>query len=164
MKAKYLKKLVYSTSEYFSQDKTCSQEKYLKKNPYATASEQFVFVKKDSELDAVECNLYLANDGQSLRHNTVFEANKSSDNLSYFQQISPNNYKYNYESSSVVNEYKSTSENTTFSIESKRISTEIITTTTSTILESNPYDGAAYSFESTQYLNYKFLVKSSCHN
>lgn len=164
MNTKYLKKLVSFTSEYFSQDKSSSQDKYLKNNPYAQASEQFVFVKKDSELNAVESNLYLANDGQSLRFNTVFGANNSMDTSSFYQEVGANNYKYNYESSSVVNEDKSTSENTTFGIESQRSSTEIIATTTSTILESNPYDGAAYSFESTQYLNYKFLVKSSCPN
>lgn len=164
MNTKYLKKLVSFTSEYFSQDKSSSQDKYLKNNPYAQASEQFVFVKKDSELNAVESNLYLANDGQSLRFNTVFGANNSTDTSSFYQEVGANNYKYNYESSSVVNEDKSTSENTTFGIESQRSSTEIIATTTSTILESNPYDGAAYSFESTQYLNYKFLVKSSCPN
>ena len=164
MNTKNLKKLLSFTFEYFSQDKVSSQGMYLKNNPYTQASKQYVYVKKDSELNTVESNLYLANDGQSLRFNTVFGATKSSDTLPFFQKVSANNYKYNYESSSVVNEDKSTSENTTFGIESQRSSTEIIATTTSTILESNPYDGAAYSFESTQYLNYKFLVKSSFPN
>ena len=164
MNTKNLKKLLAFTFEYFSQDKASTQEEYLKNNPYAQASEQFVFVKKDSELNATESNLYLDNDGQPLRSNAIFRDNKSSDTLSFFQEVIENNYKFNYEISSVVNEDKSISENTTFSIESQRSSMEIIATTISTILESNPYDGESFSFESTQYLNYKFLVKSSCTN
>ncbi len=164
MNTKNLKKLASSTFEYFSQDKASSHEMYVKNNPYAQASNQYVFVKKDSELDATNCNLYRTNDGQLLHTNTVFGANKSLDIFSFFQEASVNNYKYNYASSPEGNVATSITVNTTFEIEPQLRVTALIATTTSTVLESNPYDGTAYSFDSSNYPNYKFLVKNSCGN
>lgn len=164
MNTKNLKKLLSFTFEYFSQDKASSQGMYVKSNPYAQASNQYVFVKKDSESNASNSNLYRTNDGQLLHFNNVFGANKSSDTLSFFQETSVNSYKYNYSYSPVGNETASISEKTTFGIEPQRSSKELIATTTATILESNPYYGTSYSYDSTHYLNYKFLVKSSCPN
>jgi hypothetical protein len=134
---------------------------YVKANTFIYASNQYVYIKNDLELNASDSNFYLRNDGQLLQGATGTGANKGIGSLSVFQEGSVNNYQYNYWCSPVGNVSSSTSGNNPFGIGLLGRPTTVTATTAATILGSNIYDGIASPLAIAPYWVYKFINKSS---
>jgi hypothetical protein len=134
---------------------------YVSPNSYVYASDQYVYITQDLELNATTSNFYLRNDGQLLQGTTGSGANKGVGKLSVFQEGSVSNFQFNYWCSPVGNTTSATTTNNAFGIAQLGVPTSVTATTAATILASNIYDGTASPFKIAPYWIYKFINKSS---
>jgi hypothetical protein len=161
MNSKDLKKIVLLSILFFLQGRVSSQDMYVGANTYVYASNQYIYIKNDLELNATTSNFYLRNNGQLIQGTTGSGANKGVGILSVFQEGSVNNYQYNYWCSPVGNASTSTATNNPFGIAQLGVPTTTTATTMATILSSNIYDGTASPFAIASYWVYKFINNSS---
>jgi hypothetical protein len=160
MNSRILNKILLLVAGILFQDQGYSQDMYIKANTYVYASNQYVYIKNDLELNVSTSNFYLRNEGQLLQGTTGSGANKGLGTLSVFQEGSVNNYQYNYWCSPVGNVATSTSTNNPFGITLLGIPTTVTDTTPVSILGTNVYDGISSPFSIASYWIYKFMVKS----
>lgn len=162
MNSKILKKTFLLVFGFLFQFLTNAQvpDMYVSPNTYVYASNQYVYIKNDLELNASDSNFYLRNDGQLLQGTTGSGANKGVGSLSVFQEGSVNNYQYNYWCSPVGNIATSTSINNPFGIGLLGRPTTVTAATPATILALNIYDGTASPLTIAPYWIYKFINKS----
>ena len=160
MKLKLANKIVLFASGFLFQAQANAQM-YVGPNTYVFASDQFVSIKQDLELNTATSNFYLRGNGQLLQGTTGSGANKGLGSLSVFQEGNVNNFQFNYWCSPVGNTATSTSTNNPFGITQLGIPTTITETTPATILASNIYDGTASPFKIAPYWVYKFIKKIS---
>lgn len=139
------------------QTKGISQDMYVSANSYVYASNQYVYLKNNLELNAASSNFYLRNDGQLLQGTTGEGNNKGLGKLSVYQEGTVNNYQYNYWCSPVGNAATSTTTNNPFGIELLGRPTSVTATTTATVLSTNNYDGTANPLAISPYWIYKFI-------
>lgn len=139
-----------------------SQDMYIKANTYVYASNQYVYIKDDLELNATTSNFYLRNNGQLLQGTTGVGANKGVGSLSVFQEGTVNNYQFNYWCSPVGNVSSSTSVNNPFGITQLGRPTSLTATTAATA--SGTYDGAATPLTIASYWINKFQVNLSLYS
>jgi hypothetical protein len=158
---KILKRMLLIAIGFLFQGQAVSQDMYVKANTYVYASNQYVYVNKDLELNATTSNFYLRNDGQLLQGTTGSGTNKGVGSLSVFQEGSVNNYQYNYWCSPVGNVASSTTGNNPFGIGLLGRPTTKTATTAATILESNNTNGTASPLGISPYWIYKFINTSS---
>jgi hypothetical protein len=159
MDSKILNITLLLVAGFLFQDQGYSQDMYVKANTFVYASNKYVYVKNDLELNATTSNFYLRNDGQLLQGTTGSGANKGLGSLSVFQEGTVNNYQFNYWCSPVGNVTSSTSINNPFGITQLGRPTSITATTAAT--ESLTYDGSASPLTISPHWIYKFIVKSS---
>lgn len=160
MKQKILLISILLVAGFLLQSQAISQDMYVSPSAYVYVSNQYVYVKNALELNALDSNFYLRNDGQLLQGTTGSGANKGLGSLSVFQEGSVNNYQYNYWCSPVGNIATSTSINNPFGIGQLGRPTAITATTAADILASNVYDGTASPLAIAPYWIYKFINKS----
>lgn len=162
MNSKTLKKTLLLVFGFLFLFQTNAQvpDMYVSPSTYVYASNQYVYIKNDLELNASDSNFYLRNDGQLLQGTTGSGANKGVGSLSVFQKGSVNNYQYNYWCSPVGNVATATSINNPFGIGLLGRPTTTTATTAVTILASNIYDGTASPLTIAPYWIYKFINKS----
>jgi hypothetical protein len=161
MKSKILSKVILIVTGFLFQFQVNSQDMFVKANTYVYASNQYVYVKNDIELNAATSNFYLRNGGQLLQGTTGSGANKGIGSLSVFQEGSVNNFQYNYWCSPVGNIDSATAVNNPFGIKQLGRPTTTIGTTMATVLSSNIYDGTASPFAIAPYWIYKFINRSN---
>ncbi|MES2575791.1 MAG: T9SS type A sorting domain-containing protein [Bacteroidota bacterium] len=161
MEAKLPTKAFLFISAFLFQVQGYSQDLFVKANTYIYASDQYVYVKDDIELNASTSNFYLRNGGQLLQGTTGTGINKGLGSLSVFQEGSVNNFQYNYWCSPVGDVSSSTSVNNPFGIGQLGVPTSVTATTPAVILASNIYDGTASPFQISPYWIYKFISKGS---
>lgn len=157
MNSKNLKRLMLIITVFLIQSKAISQDMYVGANSYVYASNQYVYLKNNLELNAATSNFYLRNDGQLLQGTTGAGSNKGLGKLSVFQEGTVNNYQYNYWCSPVGNAVTSTSTNNPFGIGLLGRPTSVTATTTATILNTNNYDGTSSPLAISPYWIYKFI-------
>jgi hypothetical protein len=160
MKLKLANKIVLFASGFLFQAQANAQM-YVGPNTYVFASNQYVSIKQDLELNATTSNFYLRENGQLLQGTTGPGGNKGLGSLSVFQEGNANNFQFNYWCSPVGNTTTSTSTNNPFGISQLGIPTTITETTPATILASNIYDGTASPFKIAPYWIYKFINKTT---
>ena len=95
MNSKILNITLLLVAGFLFQGQGYSQVMYVKANTYVYASNQYVYIKDDLELNATTSNFYLRNDGQLLQGTTGSGANKGLGSLSVFQEGTVNNYQFN---------------------------------------------------------------------
>lgn len=161
MKSKILSKIFWIVAGFLSCFQAYSQGMFVKANSYVYASDQYVYIKNDLELDAATSNFYLRKGGQLLQGTTGAGANKGIGSLSVFQEGTVSNYQYNYWCSPVGNVESSTSVNNLFGIRQLGSPTSATASTMAIILPSNSFDGTASPFAIAPYWVYKFVNKSS---
>lgn len=137
-----------------------SQDMYVKAGTFVYASNQFVYIKNDLELNASDSNFYLRKDAQLLQGTTGAGANKGVGSLSVFQEGTVNNYQFNYWCSPVGNTATSNSINNPFGISQLGRPTTTTLTTAASILGSNVYDGISNPLAIAPYWVYQFINKS----
>jgi len=160
MKSKILPKIFLIVTGFLFQSQVNSQDMFVKANTYVYASNQYVYVKNDIELNAATSNFYLRNGGQLLQGTTGSGANKGIGSLSVFQEGSVNNFQYNYWCSPVGNIDSATTINNPFGIKQLGRPTTTTATTMATVLSSNTYDGTASPLAIAPYWVYKFINTS----
>ena len=138
-----------------------SQDMFVQANTYVFASNQYVYIKNDLELNAATSNFYLRKGGQLLQGTTGSGANKGIGSLSVFQEGSVNNFQYNYWCSPVGNVQSSTAVNNPFGISQLGRPTTATATSPAAILASNSYDGTASPLAIAPYWVYKFGNRSN---
>lgn len=162
MNAKILTKVFFLfATAFLSQIQGYSQDIFVKANSYVYVSNQFVYVKKNIELNASTSSFYLRNGGQLLQGTTGAGTNKGLGSLSVFQEGTVNNFQYNYWCSPVGNVSTSTSVNNPFGIGQLGVPTSVTNTTPATILPFTIYDGTASPFQIAPYWIYKMASNSS---
>lgn len=164
MKMKMLLKMILFGFVILFQDQSSAQDMFVSPNTYVFASNQYVYIKNNLELNASTSNFYLRNDGQLLQGTSGSGTNKGVGSLSVFQEGTVNNFQYNYWCSPVGNIASSTLINNPFGITQLGIPTAETTTTAATILPSNAYDGTASPFAIAPYWIYKFLPHLSSYS
>ena len=160
MKIKKANKIVLFAFGFLFQAQVNAQM-YVGPNTYVFASNQYVSIKQDLELNATTSNFYLRGNGQLLQGTTGSGANKGLGSLSVFQEGTANNFQFNYWCSPVGNTTTSTSTNNPFGITQLGIPKTITETTPAIILASNIYDGTASPFKIAPYWIYKFINKTN---
>ena len=161
MISKILSKIILIVFGFLFQTQGFSQDLFVKANTYIYASNQYVYVKNNIELNASTSNFYLRKDGQLLQGGTGAGNNKGIGSLSIFQEGSVNNFQYNYWCSPVGNVDSATTVNNPFGIKQLGRPTTVTATTMATLLASNAYDGTAFPFTIAPYWVYKFGNRSS---
>jgi hypothetical protein len=156
MNTKNLKKLVNFTCEYSFQGEKSSQEMYFNNNTLVYANDEYVFEKKNSNVNTTNRDFYLRNDGKSLQFNSKLATNNVSDTLSFIPEGSLTNYQYNYKTSPLAN--------TTLEVESQNKPKIQITTKSAAILEANTYNETAYPLGNFSNQIYTYTLKSSDSN
>lgn len=161
MKSKILSRTFWIAAGFLFCLQVFSQGMFVKGNTYVCASDQYVYIKNDLELNDVTSNFYLRKGGQLLQGTTGSGANKGIGSLSVFQEGTVNNYQYNYWCSPVGNVDSATSVNNPFGIKQLGRPTTATATTMATLLAPTSYDGTAFPLAIAPYWVYKFINKSS---
>lgn len=161
MNSKTLNITLLLVAGYLFQGQVYSQDMYVKANTFIYASNQYVYIKDDLELNAATSNFYLRNDGQLLQGTTGASANKGVGSLSVFQEGTVNNYQFNYWCSPIGGNV-ATAGNSPFGITQLGRPTSIIETTAATA--TSTYDGTASPLTIASYWINKFLVNLSSYS
>lgn len=161
MISKIQSKIVLIILGFLIQSQVYSQDLFVKADTYIYASDQYVYVKNNIELNASTSNFYLRKEGQLLQGSTGTGNNKGVGSLSVFQEGSVNNFQYNYWCSPVGNVDSASTVNNPFGIKQLGRPTTTIATTMATLLATNSYDGTAFPFAIAPYWVYKFGNRSS---
>jgi hypothetical protein len=162
MNSKILNITLLLVAGFLFQGQGYSQDMYVKANSYVYASNQYVYIKDDLELNATTSNFYLRNEGQLLQGTNGSGANKGVGSLSVFQEGTVNNYQFNYWCSPVGNVASTTSVNNSFGITQLGRPTSL--TLTSAATESLTYDGTASPLTIASYWINKFQVNLSSYS
>jgi hypothetical protein len=162
MNSKILNITLLLVAGFLFQGQGYSQDMYVKANSYVYASNQYVYIKDDLELNATTSNFYLRNEGQLLQGTNGSGANKGVGSLSVFQEGTVNNYQFNYWCSPVGNVASTTSVNNPFGITQLGRPTSL--TLTSAATESLTYDGTASPLTIASYWINKFQVNLSSYS
>jgi hypothetical protein len=162
MNSKILNITLLLVAGFLFQGQGYSQDMYVKANSYVYASNQYVYIKDDLELNAATSNFYLRNDGQLLQGTTGSGANKGLGSLSVFQEGTVNNYQFNYWCSPVGNVASTTSVNNPFGITQLGRPTSV--TLSSAATASATYDGTASPLTISPIWINKFLVHLSLYS
>jgi hypothetical protein len=162
MNSKILNITLLLVAGFLFQGQGYSQDMYVKANSYVYASNQYVYIKDDLELNATTSNFYLRNEGQLLQGTNGSGANKGVGSLSVFQEGTVNNYQFNYWCSPVGNVAATTSVNNPFGITQLGRPTSL--TLTSAATESLTYDGTASPLTIASYWINKFQVNLSSYS
>lgn len=155
--------IVFVVGSYL-QVPTNAQDMFVKADTFVFASNQYVYIKNDLELNAATSTFYLRNDGQLLQGKTGSGANRGLGSLSVFQEGTVNNYQFNYWCSPVGNVATSTAVNNPFGITQLKDVVNLTQSNNATILGSNIYDGTANPFAISAYWIYKFQVNLSLYS
>jgi hypothetical protein len=131
---------------------------FVSDNSYIYNKGSLVYTKGNLELNGLNSNFYLRNEGQLLQGKTGSSANSGVGKLSVFQEGSVNNYAYNYWCSPVGNSSAAIG-NEDFGITMLNIPTSNITSSPVSILAINNYDGVSNlgSLSIAPYWIWKFL-------
>lgn len=135
-----------------------SAQLFVSNNSYIYNKGALVYAKGNIELNGLNSNFYLRNEGQLLQGTAFASTNKGTGKLSVFQEGSVNNYAYNYWCSPVGN--ASTNDgNENFGITMLNVPTTNVVSSPVTILPINNYDGVsgAGTLSIAPYWIWKFL-------
>ncbi len=134
---------------------------FVSDNSYIYNKGSLVYTKGNLELNGLNSNFYLRNEGQLLQGKTGSSENLGVGKLSVFQEGSVNNYAYNYWCSPVGNA-SSASGNENFGITMLNVPTTNVLSTPVSILAINNYDGVsgAGTLAIAPYWIWKFLSAS----
>lgn len=160
MKSKILSKTFWIAAAFLFYLQVFPQDMFVKADTYVCASNQYVYIKNDLELNAATSNFYLRKGGQLLQGTTGSGANKGIGSLSVFQEGTVNNYQYNYWCSPVGNVDSATTVNNPFGIKQLGRPTTATATTSAALLAPTSYDGTAYPLAIAPYWVYKFINTS----
>lgn len=135
---------------------------YVSNNSYVFNKGSLVYSKGNLELNGVNSNFYLRNEGQFLQGTTSSSTNKGTGKLSVFQEGTVNNYAYNYWCSPVGNA-SVTPGNEDFGITMLSVPTTKTSSSAASILSMNNYNGVSGTgtLSIAPYWIWKFLSSST---
>ncbi len=115
---------------------------YVSNNSYVFNKGSLVYSKGNLELNGINSNFYIRNEGQFLQGSTSSSTNKGTGKLSVFQEGTVNNFAYNYWCSPVGNA-SATTGNEDFGVTMLSAPTSKTSSSSATMLSMSNYDGVS---------------------
>ena len=152
-----MKRKVLSLIAFLSLATIASAQIYVSPTSYVFVNDQYVYVKKDVNIQA-NGNFYLRNNSQLLQGGSSAGANKGAGDLSVFQEGTVNNFQYNYWCSP-VGAPQAGAGNNPFGITRLYRPTNVTASTAAII--TGAYDGVASNLTISSRWIHKFVTSSA---
>ncbi|RTY98595.1 T9SS type A sorting domain-containing protein [Flavobacterium sp. RSP49] len=162
MNAARLKQIVAIFAIIFLQN-NMSAQMYVSPNSYVFVNNEVVFINQQLELNAVNSNFYLRENGQLIQGTTAAGTNQGLGSLSVFQEGTTNNFQYDYWCSP-VGQTSVTAGNSPFGVTQLKDVDGLIAFKEPAILSMSNYNGTANPLAIAPYWVYKLIASSGYSN